>query len=55
MGLSKEEYTRGNPICAGVGLGYLPCGFLFWALRQRRTSSISLVGVELFSLVGEEE
>ena len=29
MGLSKEEYTKGNPICAGVGLGYLPCGFLF--------------------------
>ena len=24
----KEEYTRGNLIFAGVGLGSLPCGFL---------------------------
>ena len=33
----KEEYTRGNPIFAGVGLGSLSRGFLFWALRGRRT------------------
>ena len=41
-------------VFAGVGLGDVPRGFLFWALRRRRTSSISLVGTELFSLVGEE-
>ena len=29
MGLWKEEYTRGNLIFAGVGLGCFPCGFLF--------------------------
>ena len=28
-GLWKEEYTRGNPIFAGIGLGCLPHGFLF--------------------------
>ena len=29
MGLWKEEYTRGNPIFIGVGLGCLPHEFLF--------------------------
>ena len=29
MGLEKEEYTKGNPIFAGVGLGCLPRGFSF--------------------------
>ena len=31
MGLWKEEYTKGNLIFVGVGLGCLPRGFLWWA------------------------
>ena len=31
MDLWKEEYTKENPNFDGIGLGCLPCGFLWWA------------------------
>ena len=52
--MGKREKWAKWVVFAGIGLDDFPHGFLFWALRRRRTSSISLVGVELSSLVGEE-
>ena len=47
MGLWKEEYTRGNPIFAGVGLGCLPRVFIWWAWTSLLKDTGVRVGEEL--------